>query len=270
MVLKRTKPTTPSQRHVSLVDRTSLSNMKPIRSKTYGFAKTGGRNHKGRITTFQRGGGHKRRYRVIDFKRKFCQGEVVSIEHDPNRSAWIARIRREDTQEEFYILAPKGISIGTIVESNEFTDVKPGNSMILAKIPIGTSIHNIELKPGKGGQLIRSAGCSGSLIQKTEHYGRVRLPSGSQRLIPLKCSATLGYVSNQEYNIQNIGKAGRSRWLSRRPIVRGVAMNPVDHPHGGGEGKTSGGRPSVTPWGRPTKGQPTRSKKKRNKLILSR
>jgi large subunit ribosomal protein L2 len=268
MVLNRSNPTTSSQRHVLLVDRTGLSKMKPIRSKTRGLSKKGGRNHKGRITSFHRGGGHKRRYRMIDFKREFCQGEVIGIEHDPNRSAWIARIRKKNSQEEFYIIAPNDVSVGSTVVSDTFTDVKPGNSMVLARMPIGTSIHNIELKPGKGGQLIRSAGCSGSLIQKTDRYARIRLPSGSQRLVPLECSATIGSISNQDYNLQTIGKAGRSRWLSRRPTVRGVAMNPVDHPHGGGEGKTSGGRPSVTPWGRPTKGQPTRSKKKRNKLIL--
>ena len=268
MVLNRSNPTTSSQRHVLLVDRTGLSKIKPIRSKTHGLSKKGGRNHKGRITSFHRGGGHKRRYRLIDFKRQFCQGEVIGIEHDPNRSAWIARVRIENSHEEFYIIAPNGVFIGNKVVSDSFTDVKPGNSMILANMPIGTSIHNIELNPGKGGQFIRSAGCSGSLIQKTDRYARIRLPSGSQRLVPLECSATIGSISNQDHNLQILGKAGRSRWLSRRPKVRGVAMNPVDHPHGGGEGKTSGGRPSVTPWGRPTKGQSTRSKKKRNKLIL--
>jgi large subunit ribosomal protein L2 len=268
MALKRNKPTTPSKRHLIQLVRSDLLKTKPIRSKTYGLNKKGGRNHYGRITSFHRGGGHKRCFRIIDFKRLPGSAKVLGYEYDPNRSAWIARVCDEETQQEFYIIAPKGLSKDTVIVSGKQADIKPGNHILLENMPIGTSIHNIEMKPGKGGQLIRSAGCSGSLIQKTDCYARVRLPSGIQRLVPLKCSATVGSVSNSDFKIQTIGKAGRSRWLSRRPKVRGVAMNPVDHPHGGGEGKTSGGRPSVTPWGRPTKGQPTRSKRKRNKLIL--
>ena len=268
MALKRNKPTTPSKRHLVQIVRSDLLKVKPIRSKTLGLNKKGGRNHHGKITSFHRGGGHKRRFRLIDFRRLSSEAEVLGYEYDPNRSSWIVRAYDKNTQKDFYIIAPKGLLKGMTIASGEQVDIRPGNHISLKNMPIGTSIHNIEMKPGKGGQLIRSAGCSGSLIQKTDRYARVRLPSGIQRLIPLKCSATVGSVSNNDYKIQTIGKAGRSRWLSRRPKVRGVAMNPVDHPHGGGEGKTSGGRPSVTPWGRPTKGQSTRSKRKRNKLIL--
>jgi len=196
---------------------------------------------------------------------KSASGNVVAIEHDPNRSSWIARIKGDDL---FYILAPNNLQVGDSVESGSEANVKNGNCLKLKDMPLGVTLHNIELKPGRGGQLIRSAGSSGLLIHKGEDYARIRLPSGIQRLVPLECKATIGSLSNKDYKNQVLSKAGRSRWLGVRPTVRGVAMNPIDHPHGGGEGKSSGGRPSVTPWGRPTKGQPTRSKKRTNKLII--
>lgn len=263
---KRRKPTSPSQRHLILINRDQLSNEKPIRNKTKGFSKKGGRNNRGRLTVATKGGGHKRKYREIDFKRKTSSGNVVAIEHDPNRNSWIARIKEGNKLS--YMLAPNNLQVGDSVESGPEASIKNGNCLRLKDIPLGVTLHNIELKPGKGGQLIRSAGTSGLLIHKGEDYARIRLPSGVQRLIPLNCKATIGSLSNKDYKNQVLSKAGRSRWLGIRPTVRGVAMNPIDHPHGGGEGKSSGGRPSVTPWGRPTKGQPTRSKKRRNKLII--
>jgi large subunit ribosomal protein L2 len=262
---KKRKPTSSSQRHLYLIDRTTLSKEKPLSNKTQGLSKKSGRNNQGRITVATKRGGHKRKYREIDFKRQSNSGIVTGLEHDPNRSTWIARIKGE---EEFYILAPNHLQVGDFVSSKVDASVKLGNSLLLKNMPLGATIHNVELKPGKGGQLIRSAGSSGLLIHKGQKYARIRLPSGIQRLVPLTCRATIGSLSNKDYQNQVIGKAGRSRWLGIRPNVRGVAMNPIDHPHGGGEGKSSGGRPSVTPWGRPTKGQPTRSMKKTNKLIL--
>jgi large subunit ribosomal protein L2 len=238
----------------------------PIKHLLQGLTKSGGRNNTGRTTVFHRGGGHKRRYRQIDFKRYSLSGHVKAIEYDPNRSAHLARIITSKGKE-CYILAPENLTIGMPIFSGEVADIKVGNSLRVRDIPIGTFLHNIEIKPGKGAQFIRSAGCKGQLLQKTEKYCKVRLPSGENYVIPSSCYATIGTISNSEHQNKVIGKAGRSRWLSRRPVVRGVAMNPIDHPHGGGEGKTSGGRPSVTPWGRPTKGQPTRrNKRKRNKI----
>ena len=266
---KKRKPTSPSQRHLYLIDRTSLSKDKPIARKTKGLTKKGGRNIRGRLTVFTKGGGHKRKYREIDFKRTYHRGEVMGIEHDPNRSAWIARIKSNASKElEFYILAPNHLEVGDSVSGIYKDNLSIGNCRPLRDMPLGATIHNVELQPRKGGQLIRSAGTSGLLIHKGREYARVRLPSGTQRYISLDCLATLGSLANKDYKNQVLGKAGRSRWLGRRPTVRGVAMNPIDHPHGGGEGKSSGGRPSVTPWGRPTKGQPTRSSKKKNKLII--
>jgi len=262
---KKRKPTSPAQRHLILIDRSGLSKVKPISKKTKGFSKKSGRNNRGRLTVATKGGGHKRRYREIDFKRKSTSGQVTTIEHDPNRSSWIARV---EGVEPFYILAPNNLQVGDVVESGSKVSIKNGNSLKLREMPLGVTLHNIELKPGRGGQLIRSAGSSGLLIHKGEDYGRIRLPSGVQRLVPLDCMATIGSLSNKDYKNQVLAKAGRSRWLGLRPTVRGVAMNPIDHPHGGGEGKSSGGRPSVTPWGRPTKGQPTRSRKRINKLII--
>ena len=262
---KKRKPTSPAQRHLYLIERTELSNEKPLSKKTKGFSKKSGRNNRGRLTVATKGGGHKRRYREIDFKRHPNKGTVIGLEHDPNRSAWIARIK-SDT--DYYILAPNNLHVGDTISSEMDASVKVGNSLLLRDMPLGVTIHNVELKPGRGGQMIRSAGSSGLLIHKGQDYARIRLPSGIQRLVPLACRATIGSLSNKDYKNQALGKAGRSRWLGKRPTVRGVAMNPIDHPHGGGEGKSSGGRPSVTPWGRPTKGQPTRSKKKVNKLII--
>ena len=240
-----------------------LSNIKPVKSLVKGLYKKGGRNSSGRITVAHKGGGHKRRYRLIDFQRYNLQGSISSIEYDPNRSSYIARVNHNHKKELSYILATTETKIGDSVFSGDFADIKVGHALQLKNIPIGTTIHGLEIFPGKGAQFIRSAGCRGQLIQKNERNALVRLASGKKYVVPSSCFATIGIVSNPEHNNRNLGKAGRSRWLSRRPTVRGVAMNPVDHPHGGGEGKTSGGRPSVTPWGRPTKGQPTRNKRKK-------
>ena len=258
------KATSPGQRHLSLIDRSPLSKVKPLSQKTRGLIKKGGRNNRGRVTVGQRGGGHKRKYRIIDFKRLPREGRVLTLEHDPNRSSWIARIQGE---EDYYILAPADLEVGDWVSSQEKAPLQVGNSLPLGEIPLGVTLHNIELYPGKGGQLIRSAGSSGLLVHKGKNYARIRLPSGHQPFLPLTCRGTIGSLSNREAKNQILGKAGRSRWLGRRPTVRGVAMNPIDHPHGGGEGKSSRGRPSVTPWGRPTKGQATRSKKKKKILF---
>jgi large subunit ribosomal protein L2 len=214
------------------------------------------------LTSKYRGGGHKKRYRQIDLKRYDLNGYVRAIEYDPNRSAHLARVVTSKGKE-CYIIAPENLAVGMSIFSGGATDIKLGNSLRIKDIPVGTFVHNIEIKPGKGAEFIRSAGCKGQLLQKTEKYCKVRLPSGEHYVIPSSCYATIGTISNSEHQNKVIGKAGRSRWLSRRPIVR----NPVDHPHGGGEGKTSGGRPSVTPWGKPTKGQPTRRNKRKEKHI---
>jgi large subunit ribosomal protein L2 len=267
MVLKKFKPTTPGQRHLQLVEKGHLTKVKPLKTKLQGLTKTGGRNNYGRITAFQKGGGHKRRYRFIDLKRtQESKGTIVSLEYDPNRTANIARIFNTETKNHFYIIAPKNLKIGDTIESGPNVEIKIGNALPLYAIPAGTVIHNISTKIGGIAQYARSAGSFGQLIQKTEKYARVQLKSKEQRLIPLDCYATIGVVSNEDHKTVSLGKAGRSRWLNKRSSVRGVAMNPVDHPHGGGEGKTSGGRPSVTPWGKPTKGQPT-SKSKNNLII---
>merc|ERR1712100_540317 len=242
-----------------------LSNTKPIKSLLEGLNKTGGRNNKGRISVAHKGGGHKRRYRKIDFRRYDLQGTISTIEYDPNRSAYIASVK--NGVDYSYILAPADMEVGDEIFSGDFADIKTGHALQLKNIPIGTFVHNVEILRGKGAQLIRSAGCRGQLIQKNKKNSLIRLPSGQNYVVPSTSFATIGAVSNSEHGNRVLGKAGRSRWLNRRPTVRGVAMNPVDHPHGGGEGKTSGGRPSVTPWGKPTKGQPTRSKKQ-NKLIV--
>jgi large subunit ribosomal protein L2 len=237
-----------------------ISKAKPIKSLLSGLTKSGGRNNQGRITAFHRGGGHKRRYRKIDFRRYDLAGTVVSLEYDPNRSGYIAGIKFGKTF--FYILAPEGLSINDEIYSGDEADIKIGHALPLKDIPIGTTLHNVEIMHGNGGQLIRSAGCRGQLLQKNKRNAIIRLPSGEQYVVQNQSFATIGVMSNPEHANRIIGKAGRSRWLSRRPVVRGVAMNPVDHPHGGGEGKTSGGRPSVTPWGKPTKGRKTRNIKK--------
>ena len=271
MALKHFKPTTPSQRELVLVDRSALWKGKPVKTLTEGLNKSGGRNNQGRVTIWSRGGGHKRRYRMIDFKRrKFdVPATVERLEYDPNRTAFIALIRYADG-ELSYIVAPQRLRVGDSVISAERADIVPGNAMPMQNIPVGTIIHNIEMKPGKGAQIARSAGAYAQLVGKDAGYALLRLGSGEQRMVRAECMATIGAVSNPDHQNINLGKAGRKRWLGRRPVVRGVAMNPVDHPHGGGEGRTSGGRHPVTPWGKPTKGKRTRSNKSTDRLILRR
>jgi len=269
MALKHFKPTTPGQRQLVLIDRSELYKGKPVKTLTEKKSQTGGRNNMGRVTSFQKGGGHKKAYRVIDFKRtKFdAPATVERLEYDPNRSAFIALIKYEDG-ELAYILAPQRLNVGDVVVSGEKADIKPGNAMPLSAIPIGTIVHNVEMKPGKGGQIGRSAGAYVQLVGKDSGYAQIKLRSGELRMVLARCMATIGAVSNPDHQNEVIGKAGRNRWKGKRPHVRGVAMNPVDHPHGGGEGKTSGGRNPVTPWGQPTKGYKTRNPKKKNKLII--
>jgi large subunit ribosomal protein L2 len=269
MALKQYKPSSPGQRGLVLVDKSSLWSGKPVKKLTEGLTKSGGRNNTGRITARRRGGGHKRTYRVIDFKRtKFdVPATVERLEYDPNRTAFIALIRYEDG-EQAYILAPQRLAAGDKVVASERADVKPGNAMPIKNIPVGTIIHNVELKPGKGGQIARSAGTYVQLVGRDQGFAIVRLSSGEQRLIRGECMASIGAVSNPDQSNITLAKAGRNRWLGKRPSVRGVAMNPVDHPHGGGEGRTSGGRHPVTPWGKPTKGKKTRSNKETDKLII--
>lgn len=271
MALKTFNPTTPSQRQLVLVDRSGVWKGKPEKSLTRGLKKTGGRNNKGHITTRHIGGGHKQSYRLIDFKRnKFDSVATVErIEYDPNRTAFIALVRYEDASLA-YILAPARLEKGAKIVSGEKSDIKTGNALPLKNIPVGTIIHNIEMKPGKGGQLARAAGSYAQLTGKDAGYALLRLRSGEVRLVRAECMATIGAVSNSDHQNINIGKAGRNRWKGKRPTVRGVAMNPVDHPHGGGEGKTSGGRHPVSPWGKPTKGKKTRSNKRTDKLIVRR
>ena len=271
MALKSYKPTTPSQRELVLVDRSELWKGKPVKALTEGLTQSGGRNNTGRITIGKRGGGHKRRYRVVDFKRrKFdVPATVERLEYDPNRSAFIALLRYQDG-ELSYILAPQRLNAGATVISGERVDIVPGNAMSMQNIPVGTIIHNIEMKPRKGGQIARSAGAYAQLVGKDAGYALLRLSSGEQRMVRAECMATVGAVSNPDHQNINLGKAGRKRWLGKRPTVRGVAMNPVDHPHGGGEGRTSGGRHPVTPWGKPTKGKRTRSNKATDPMILRR
>ena len=271
MALKKYSPVTPGTRQLVTVDRSQLWNGKPEKQLTEGLKKTGGRNNQGRITSRHIGGGHKRRYRVIDFKRrKFdVEATVLRLEYDPNRTAFIALIEYTDG-EKAYILAPQRLNVGDKVIAAEKTDVKPGNAMLLKNMPVGTIIHNIEMKPGKGGQMSRSAGAYAQLVGRDQGYAQIKLTSGELRIVRGECMATVGAVSNPDHSNTNDGKAGRSRWKGRRPHVRGVVMNPVDHPHGGGEGRTSGGRHPVTPWGKPTKGAKTRSNKSTDKYIIRR
>jgi large subunit ribosomal protein L2 len=271
MALKKFKPNTPGQRGLVLVDKSDLYKGKPIKKLTEGLNKAGGRNNSGHITMWQRGGGHKRRYRLIDFKRtRFDMiATVERIEYDPNRTAFIALIKYDDGELN-YILAPQRLSVGDKVVSSLKADIKPGNAMPLSAVPVGTIIHNVELKPGKGGQIARSAGSYVQLIGKDLSYSILRLTSGEVRFVLSTCMCSVGAVSNPDNQNQNLGKAGRNRWLGKRPSVRGVAMNPVDHPHGGGEGRTSGGRHPVTPWGKGTKGNRTRNNKRTDKLIIRR
>ncbi|UUX48660.1 50S ribosomal protein L2 [Nisaea acidiphila] len=271
MALKTFNPTTPSQRELVIVDRSELWKGKPVKSLTRGLTKSGGRNNTGRTTSFWRGGGHKRKYRIIDFKRrKFDVAATVErLEYDPNRTAFIALIKYDDG-ELAYILAPQRLKAGDKVIAGERQDIKPGNAMPLKSIPVGTIVHNVEFKPGKGGQIARSAGAYVQIVGRDQGYALLRLTSGEVRMVRGECMATVGAVSNPDQQNTNLGKAGRSRWLGKRPHVRGVVMNPVDHPHGGGEGRTSGGRHPVTPWGKPTKGKRTRSNKKTDRLIVRR
>ena len=271
MALKQHRPMTPGQRGLVLVDRRDLWKGDPVKKLTEGLTKKGGRNSDGRTTARRRGGGHKRLYRQVDFKRrKFdVPGKVERIEYDPNRTAFIALVHYEDG-EQAYILAPQRLQVGVSVVSGARDDVKPGNAMPLRSIPIGTIVHNVEMKPGKGGQIARAAGTYVQLVGRDGGYGLLKLASGEVRMVRAECMATIGAVSNPDQANIKLGKAGRKRWLGKRPSVRGVAMNPIDHPHGGGEGRTSGGRHPVTPWGKPTKGKRTRSNKKTDGLIVRR
>ncbi len=271
MALKQYKPTTPGRRGLILVDRSGLWKGKPEKSLTEGLRMKGGRNNTGRITARRRGGGHKRRYRIIDFKRnKFdVAGTIERLEYDPNRTAFIALVRYQDG-DKAYILAPQRLRPGDAVIAGRNVDIRPGNALPMENIPVGTIIHNVEMKPGKGGQIARSAGTYVQLIGKDQGYAQLRLSSGELRMVRAECMATIGAVSNQDQQNIKLGKAGRKRWLGKRPSVRGVAMNPVDHPHGGGEGRSSGGRHPVSPWGKPTKGKRTRSNKKTDAMIMRR
>jgi len=271
MALKKFRPNTPGTRGLTLVDKKGLWTGKPLKSLTAGLSKKGGRNNTGRITMRRKGGGHKAKYRIIDFKRNKLDiaGIVERIEHDPNRSSYIALIKYDDGAMN-YILAPKDLKIGDKIIAGENTEIKVGNCMPMSNIPVGIDIHNIELKVGSGAQLTRSAGSSTQIVGKSDGYVAIKLPSGEQRKVREECKATIGVLSNIDKKNQKLGKAGRKRWLGVRPSVRGVAMNPIDHPHGGGEGKTSGGRDPVTPWGKPTKGKKTRNNKRTDKFIIKR
>ncbi|HEU0222169.1 MAG TPA: 50S ribosomal protein L2 [Paracoccaceae bacterium] len=269
MALKSYKPTTPGQRGLVLIDRSELWKGRPVKSLTEGLKEHGGRNNHGRITMRRRGGGAKRLYRIVDFKRRKWDmaGMVERIEYDPNRTAFLALVRYGDG-ERAYILAPQRLGVGDQVVAGAKVDVKPGNAMPFTGMPVGTIVHNVEMKPGKGGQIARAAGTYAQFVGRDGGYAQLRLSSGELRLVRQECMATIGAVSNPDNSNQNIGKAGRSRHLGIRPSVRGVAMNPIDHPHGGGEGRTSGGRHPVTPWGKPTKGRKTRRNKATQKYIL--
>ena len=271
MALKKFNPVTSSQRGLILVDRSELWKGRPVKKLTEGLSAKGGRNNAGRITARRRGGGHKRLYRKIDFKRrKFdVPATVERIEYDPNRSAFIALLKYEDG-EQSYIVAPQRLAVGDVVVAGRSVDVKPGNAMPMENIPVGTIIHNIEMRPGKGAQIARAAGTYAQLVGKDSGYAQLRLTSGEARMVPARCMATIGAVSNSDNQNIKKAKAGRNRWLGKRPSVRGVAMNPVDHPHGGGEGRSSGGRHPVTPWGVPTKGKRTRRGKKKSDALIMR
>jgi large subunit ribosomal protein L2 len=269
MALKTFKPTTPGQRQLVLVDRSDLYKGKPVKGLVEGQHSTGGRNTYGRITVRWRGGGHKQAYRLVDFKRRKLDvpATVERLEYDPNRTAFIALIKYADG-ELSYILAPQRLAVGDTVIASRQADVKPGNAMPLIAMPVGTIVHNVEIKPGAGGKIARSAGTYAQYVGRDAGYAILRLNSGEQRLVHQNCVATIGAVSNPDHGNISIGKAGRNRWLGKKPSVRGVAMNPVDHPLGGGEGRTSGGRHPVTPWGKPTKGKKTRNSKRTDKFIV--
>ncbi len=270
MGLKTYNPTSPGRRQLITTDRSELWGGAPVKTLTEGLSKKGGRNNRGRITAYHRGGGHKRTYRIIDFRRtKFdAVATVERLEYDPNRTAFIALINYEDG-EQAYIIAPQRLTAGDkVVSSKGQADVKPGNAMPLERMPVGTIVHNVEMKPGKGAQIARSAGTYAQYVGRDQGWAILRLTSGEQRRVHGTCLATVGAVSNQDHSNTSIGKAGRNRWLGKKPVNRGVTMNPVDHPHGGGEGRTSGGRHPVTPWGKPTKGKKTRSNKATDKFIV--
>ena len=270
MAVRRYKPTSPGRRFMSVSSFEEVTKSEPEKSLLAPLKKTGGRNNNGRITMRHQGGGHKRRYRIIDFKRRKdgVPAKVAAIEYDPNRSARIALLHYLDGAKA-YIIAPAGLRVGSLVESGPEADIKPGNCLPLANIPTGTLVHNVELQPGKGGQMARSAGSGIQLVAKDGDHAVLRLPSGEMRRVLLVCRATVGQVGNSDHSNESGGKAGKSRWLGKRPTVRGSAMNPVDHPHGGGEGKSKGGRHPVTPWGVPTLGKRTRKKHKTSdKLII--
>ncbi len=271
MALKQFRPTSPGRRELVIVDRAELYKGKPVKGLTEGLTKSGGRNNMGRLTAFRHGGGHKRTYRMIDFKRRKwgMEAMVERLEYDPNRTAFIALIKYKDG-ELAYIVAPQRLKAGDTVIAGEKVDVKPGNAMPLKSIPVGTIVHNVELKPLKGAQMARSAGTYAQVVGRETGYAQLRMASGEVRMVQDVCMATIGAVSNPDNMNEVWGKAGRSIWLGRKPTVRGVAMNPVDHPHGGGEGKTSGGRHPVTPWGKKTRGPKTRKTKPSDRLIIRR
>lgn len=271
MATKQYKSTSPGRRGMSTIDYSGLDKVEPLSSALRPKKKHSGRNNNGRITVRHKGGGAKQKYRIIDFKRtkREMDARVEYIEYDPNRTAFIARLLYNDGSRS-YILAPDGLKKGDTIVSSDSADIKPGNAMALAKIPFGTVVHNVEMKPGKGGQMARSAGASCQLVGRVDGYAQLKMPSGEFRRVREECLATIGVVSNSDHSNLKIGKAGRKRWLGVRPTVRGVAMNPVDHPHGGGEGRTSGGRHPVSPWAVPTKGHKTRHNKRTNKEIIRR
>jgi len=269
MALKSFKPYTPGLRQLTIVDRSELYKGKPVKKLTEGKSEKGGRNNAGRTTVRFRGGGHKQTYRLVDFKRRKTEvAKVERLEYDPNRTSFIALIKYSDG-EQSYIIAPQRLGVGDEVVSGQNVDVKPGNAMPLSNIPVGTIVHNVELKIGKGGAVARSAGTYAQIVGRDQGYVSLRLNSGEQRIVHGNCFATVGAVSNPDHMNASLGKAGRNRWLGKRPHNRGVTMNPVDHPHGGGEGRTSGGRHPVSPWGKPTKGKKTRSNKSTDKFIVA-
>ena len=271
MAIRSYKPTSPGRRFQTIQDHAEITTAKPFKPLTEHLKKSGGRNNHGEITMWWRGGGHRRLYRIIDFKRDKIgiPGRIVTVEYDPNRSARIALVQYADGEKR-YILQPVGLKVGDSIVAGDTADILPGNTLPLRNIPLGTQIHNVELRPGKGGQIARSAGSSVQLVAKDGPYASVKMPSGELRRINIECRATVGQVGNLEHENVSLGKAGRTRWLGKRPHVRGVAMNPVDHPLGGGEGKTSGGRHPVSPWGMPTKGFKTRNRKATDQFIISR
>ena len=271
MSIRKYKPTSPGRRHQTVQTFEDLTKSRPYRPLTESIHKTGGRNNQGELTSWWRGGGHKRLYRIIDFRRdkKDVPGKVVTVEYDPNRSARIALVTYSDGEKR-YILQPNGVNVGDTVVAGDNVDILPGNCLPLKSIPLGTEIHNVELRPGKGGQIARSAGSSVQLVAREGDYASVRMPSGEIRKIFVDCVATVGQVGNLDHENISLGKAGRNRWLGRRPHNRGVVMNPVDHPHGGGEGKSPGGRHPVSPWGQPAKGYKTRRAKNTDRFIVQR